>query len=454
MEVGFDTIGNATAICYDRVPVLVTDPWLTGSAYFGSWTFSHEIPAEQMEAAKQCRFVWVSHGHPDHLSPDSLQLLRGKTILLPDHRGNRIRSDLQALGHKTQVLQNRVWTRLSDRIRVLCIADYNQDGILLIDVNGRLLVDLNDAGDRGWSSFVKSMVKQHKLAFLLKLGGFGDADMINFFDESGNRIPPPGAKKDPVGEAMAIEASTYGTRYVVPFSSMHRYQRSDSVWANQYTTEASDYGIGFSSRSSESLPAFIRYDCATDRLEQINPPERVVKVYGPEDFGDNWNDQLDRTEAEQLSRYFKSISHLHERFDFLNIKVGGRDNIIELAKNRFNRGITFEVPRNSLMTAIQYEVFDDLLIGNFMKTTLHGQFGEGRLYPDFTPYVAKYADNGKAKTKDELEQYFQAYRNQAPYDYFRHIIESNCRRAVLSLGGSESALYKMAAKTYHFVKSF
>ena len=41
---GFETIGNATLIAYDGNPVLVTDPWIRGGAYFGSWTFSHLIP--------------------------------------------------------------------------------------------------------------------------------------------------------------------------------------------------------------------------------------------------------------------------------------------------------------------------------------------------------------------------------------------------------------------------
>jgi len=35
------------------------------------------------------------------------------------------------------------------------------------------------------------------------------------------------------------------------------------------------------------------------------------------------------------------------------------------------------------MTAVHYQIFDDLLIGNFMKVTLHGDWGPGRLYPDF-----------------------------------------------------------------------
>lgn len=43
MELGFDTIGNATVIAYDREPVPVTDPWIAGSAYFGSWGLSHPL---------------------------------------------------------------------------------------------------------------------------------------------------------------------------------------------------------------------------------------------------------------------------------------------------------------------------------------------------------------------------------------------------------------------------
>ena len=43
-DLAFETIGNATLICYDKVPVLITDPWINGSPYFGSWQHSHEIP--------------------------------------------------------------------------------------------------------------------------------------------------------------------------------------------------------------------------------------------------------------------------------------------------------------------------------------------------------------------------------------------------------------------------
>jgi hypothetical protein len=137
MNCGFETIGNATLIAHDGgKPVLVTDPWVTPNAYFGSWTHAHIIPEEQMMAILAAPFVWFSHGHPDHLNPESLPQFRGRTILLPDHRGGRIARDLTAQGFEVRTLRDRQWTRLSDRVRCLCITDYNQDAILLIELGG------------------------------------------------------------------------------------------------------------------------------------------------------------------------------------------------------------------------------------------------------------------------------------------------------------------------------
>jgi len=59
-------------------------------------------------------------------------------------------------------------------------------------------------------------------------------------------------------------------------------------------------------------------------------------------------------------------------------------------------------------------IFDDLLIGNFIKVTLHGEWGPGRLYPDFSPFVAKYGDNGRAHTLKELREFHWSYFRRAP----------------------------------------
>lgn len=456
MDTGFDTIGNATLICYDPKPVLVTDPWIVGTPYFGSWALSHEIPPEQFEAIRHSQYVWVSHGHPDHLIQDSMNLLRDKTILVPDHYGNRIFYGLKEQGYNVHVIKDKVWTKLSDHVRILCLSDYNQDATLLIDINGRLLVNMNDSSARGWMNFVRKTIKQYPISFYLRLYG-GEADMKNFFDEDGKRIPlTPKELAPPLGRDICNETEYMGTKYFIPFSSFHKLQRTDSVWLQQYVASPQDYAKGFCSETKQILPAFIRYDCMTDQWRAIQPRETPNIVRDPAEFGDNWNDTLERLDFVKAKRYFQAIEHLRGFLDFIRLRVGGQDHVIELSQKHFNRGITFEAPRNSLIMSIEQECFDDMLIGTFMKTTLHGRWATKSLYPDFSPYVAKYADNGRAKTETELKMYFEEYRRRmgtgGVIDLFQHKIEQKSKNVFRSYVSEHSAFDNAVRKIYHRIR--
>jgi L-ascorbate metabolism protein UlaG (beta-lactamase superfamily) len=452
-RIGFDTIGNATIIAYDEgKPVVTTDPWIQGPAYFGSWTFSHEVPGEQFKAITECPFVWFSHGHPDHLNPGSIDLFKGKTILLPDHVGARIKTDLEAQGHTTRVLPDRQWVRLSPQVQVMCLSDYYQDAILLLDIGGKLLLDLNDALDRGWGGFVRKIIKKYEISFLLSLFGYGDADMINFRDASGQLIPPKAAHKHPVGKSIAAVTASLGVKYFIPFSSMHRYQREDSVWAEQYITELGDYSRGFESQTCEILPAFLRYDCSQNIYCAIEPQANQVKILKPEEFGDRWSDMLDAGDTQKIDAYFGAIEPLKRSMDFITLAVGGREHTVSLTKAKFKRGIRFEVPRASLMSAVEYRIFDDLLIGNFMKTTLVGQWPESKLYPDFIPFVARYADNAGAQTEDELARYFDEYKKRQPLEWFFHTLERRSVDLFRSKVQGGSPLFEVGKKGYWWMK--
>lgn len=424
MDLGFETIGNATLICHDGGPLLVTDPWLFGSAYFGSWIHQHRIPAEQLAAAEACPYVWVSHGHPDHLSLDSLKRLSGAEILLPDHVGGRVLADLREAGFRVRVLPDGVWTPLSDRVRVLCIADVYQDAVLLVDLDGTLIVNSNDAADRGGGPRVAQCIAKARRSYLMALIGYGDADMNNVFDESGERIAPVGAQRDPLGPGIDALLERFGVDAYVPFSTLHRYQRTDSAWANSLITEPADFARGFPSGTGrEILPAYARVDLIRDQVETIDPPPNRVELRSPESFGDNWSDPLTVQDVALAERYFRRFEHLPHCMGFIRLRVGGCEHHIDLHPVRpelREKGITFETPRGSLVTALKFEVFDDLMIGNFTRTTLHGawsQPGTAGLYPDFNPFVTKYGDNGRARTAGELRAYFAEYRRRGFFGY-------------------------------------
>ena len=108
------------------------------------------------------------------------------------------------------------------------------------------------------------------------------------------------------------------------------------------------------------------------------------------------------------------------------------------------------------MSSINYQVFDDILIGNFMKTTLHGKWSDTPLYPDFSPYVAKYADNGRAKTKDELSAYFKEYKQRmgikGVVDIFQQKIEKTSKNTFRSWIAEDTPVYQFSKKLYHKVR--
>ena len=78
---------------------------------------------------------------------------------------------------------------------VCSIADVFQDAALLIDLGGRLIADTNDAADRGGGPFLLDTIRRYDESYLLALTGYGDADMIHFYDEDGVQVPPAAAAR-------------------------------------------------------------------------------------------------------------------------------------------------------------------------------------------------------------------------------------------------------------------
>ena len=43
---------------------------------------AYSIPKEQLDNIYKSKYIWLSHGHPDHIDPDSLDFLRIKYFLI------------------------------------------------------------------------------------------------------------------------------------------------------------------------------------------------------------------------------------------------------------------------------------------------------------------------------------------------------------------------------------
>jgi hypothetical protein len=440
---GVKTLGNATLVAYDEGPIVATDPWFgdEDDAFFGSWWLPYGIPAADKTDIQRAKYIWFSHGHPDHLNPKSIERFRQSSILLPDHVGGRIKSDLKARHYDVKILPDGGWIELSKRIRVCCICDYIQDAILLVDVGGRLFIDMNDAAGNARIRFIRSIAREYRHVYLLRASG--SLDMINFVDANGNRIEP---KSPPMGRWLSEFAQRVGARSVVPFSSFHRYQREDSTWANAYRRPLPAYREGFDEKLAEFIPPFVWIDCASSEIISLEPPEAPYVLHKPEEFGDNWSDELGPDDKRVLDDYFRRKEALRHMLGFITFKVGGKSHTIDLGGPQ-GRGITFEAPRNSLMTAVTHEVFDDLLGSNFMRATLHNV--DGLYSPNFNFVVGKYGDNGRAETKPEIKAYLAEYRRRCgTADWMLHRLTCEGGALFRKYVRKDSKFYTVAQNVY------
>ena len=264
--------------------------------------------------------------------------------------------------------------------------------------------------------------------------------MINLYDESGEFILPSAASQMPIGEAYTRTMQNLGYNYAIPFSSMHQYVREDSYHMNKFCTPIDKFSEGFVNTYGELFPAFIQWDSIKEdfrRIDCIKKPTHPIPIH---EFGDNNSDELSLEDREKIENYFRAFETLPKHFGSIVFTVGSKDFEIGLSKKKTS--IRFETPRNSLMQSIKYEIFDDMLIGNFMKTTL---IGTKSLYPGFAPYVGKYGDNGQAKTEKELKEYFDYYKLNSA-DYWRDMLKFKTESIVRTLIGNNKDIHNFARR--------
>jgi hypothetical protein len=126
---GVKTIGNATLIAYDEVPILATDPWFgdEDEAFFGSWGLSHRIPAAEktdIQRAKYMVFAWPSRPLEPPNRSSACGICRFCFLTMSVAASGTI-SRPKVTMFKT--LPDSRWVQLSKRVRVFCVSDYIQD---------------------------------------------------------------------------------------------------------------------------------------------------------------------------------------------------------------------------------------------------------------------------------------------------------------------------------------
>lgn len=459
-EINLHSIGNATLIIEDEgTAILCTDPWLDNvRAYFGSWKTSHKIPEKHLNLIKESKYIWISHFHPDHLSLESLHKIkaREKIILLSEQYSNRVARDLRRMGFQVLELPARQWMRISDNVQIstFCIPD-TIDSVLLIRANDCLIANLNDTDLHPAISFVKKEVGSAKNSLLLKLAGYGDADMINIYENGSNFIEPLASQKPAPGMLLTTQARKYGFTHAMHFSSFHKYCRTDSEWANTYTTPENDLARGW----DQSVGYFKHFSSIklTDQgfclKENHQPEENNLATLEPAQLSDNWDEEVTSRDLNYLQNYLKEFHATSGSSGILSFRVGSQliseNNVLDFTNERASKlsYFTLHAPRKSMSRAAKERIFDDLLIGNFARLYV---YANPEKVSGSLKVASKYIDNLCIKSSEELLE-FQAherlfYDSKVSYHYAKS--KTWLRGAVIGKLNSNPALLAKLKRIY------
>ncbi|MGE0667875.1 MAG: hypothetical protein AB7O49_15070 [Sphingomonadales bacterium] len=402
----FETLGNATLQLFvDGAPLLVTDPWLRGTCYFGSWELERPPDGRQIANAVASRWVWISHGHPDHLHEESLALFpAGTRVLIADHYSDDIHRALASRDFDVTVMGYREWMPLGHGVEALCLDNPDQDAVLVIRTPDALIINLNDCQLWGEARFLRGLVRAcgGRKTFLLALCDFV-GDMCNIVGADGRRVPDDlDARKEGTVRRTARIADRLGVAHYCCSSFQHRYCREDSAWANAGKIEYADMKRYWSRPRVKLVEPFVTVDLETLAIAPSGPEAVPGAPSGT--AGDDWSAPLEAGEWARIEAFFRRFETLRGVADFIAVTVAGERRDIVLDGRR-RRGVHFRAPRASLMAAVDSGYFDDMLLGNFMATELIGM----RLYPDFTPRVAKIGGNAGVFTMADLRRFRRHY---------------------------------------------
>jgi hypothetical protein len=131
---------------------ILTDPWLTETAYFGTWYHTHLLADANVSPASVCKedidYLFLSHEHLDHFDEQTLrEFRRDIPILICKFRSPRFRRHVESLGFTNiRELQSGECIDLGGdlKVTVFMSAEYTNDSAIFVEGEGHSVFNETD----------------------------------------------------------------------------------------------------------------------------------------------------------------------------------------------------------------------------------------------------------------------------------------------------------------------
>jgi|TARA_B100000073_G_scaffold210322_1_gene174643 UDP-MurNAc hydroxylase len=94
-------ISSATVLIENKSTKILTDPWLIGDVYYGSWTHYPPLEDSSLSQLNDVDYIYISHIHPDHMSRETLEKLNPEIpVLIHNYESKFLKNNLIKWGRK------------------------------------------------------------------------------------------------------------------------------------------------------------------------------------------------------------------------------------------------------------------------------------------------------------------------------------------------------------------
>jgi len=216
---------------------IVTDPWIHGPAYCGQWNvFPKPVDTRVLD---NCQVVLFSHGHEDHFHPPTVEKLpKQARVFYPYTWYGGIKPYLNELGFRvvTEAPTDKTIRVTPDT--ALTYVVNNLDSLIVIESNGQILVNVNDALHSYPPKIVDVFVRHVRERWPridTVFCGFGGASYFpNTFHCPGkNDAEIAEAREQMFAHAFCHIVHALNPRVAVPFAADFALLRPNQRWINE-----------------------------------------------------------------------------------------------------------------------------------------------------------------------------------------------------------------------------
>lgn len=227
-------VNHASFIFDDGHIRLMCDPWLEGRTFYNGWDLLSPTQMSYDDFAG-ITHIWISHEHPDHLSPPNLSKIdpairSNITVLYQSAPVRRVAKYLASLGFKEVVELKPEWVRLSSETEVFCgpcRTTTSDDSYLAICSGGITTLNLNDCVPYG--KFNSAAILQNVGQPDVLLSQFSFACWTGNRDQAVKRA----AAANLARATFLKNVREFGARFVIPAASFSWFCNVENYWMNE-----------------------------------------------------------------------------------------------------------------------------------------------------------------------------------------------------------------------------